>query len=164
MLFFPSSAYANMMMDFYSETLTYISGSVLIVTLIKNLLIESLVGLTFLHFAKLPKKTVFSVWLANVISVPIVWLIIFPLLVILPITLFQIRGQDHPQAILFLTFVLLAEVFAVLFESFLIHRLNRNSLSFKKSFYLSLTNNISSFLAPFSFGFVLLTATISFII
>jgi len=104
--------------------------------LILTLVLELIVALIFLSVAKISKKILFSVLVANVISLPIVWFV-FPLLKIIPIA------------------ILLGEIFAFVFEAYFIHLLNKELITLKRSFILSLVMNLTSWIiGGFIFSFL----------
>ncbi|VVB54788.1 Uncharacterised protein [uncultured archaeon] len=97
------------------------------VSLLVTLVLESVAALVFVVFLKLPRgRIVAFVAVANIISLPIVWLV-FPLL---------------GNAILV---ILLSEAFAVLFEAAFIHLLNKKILSLRLALALSIVTNLMSF-------------------
>lgn len=104
-----------------------------LVALVLTLVIEVLAALLFLLVTKRPKSVLTSVVKANLISLPVVWFI-FPLLKV------------------FLLVVVLSEIFAVVFEGYFIHLLNKTVLSLKQSFILSIITNTASFIIG---GFIL---------
>ena len=114
----------------------------LIFALVLTQIIELLVALIYLSSNKLSKKILFSVFILNLISLPIVWFIA---------SLFK-------TDLLFLAIVV-GEVFAFTFEAYLIHFLNKKVLSLGQSFILSLIMNAASFVIG---GFILGITTIVF--
>lgn len=105
-------------------------------TLIITLFLELVVALIFLSIAKIRKKLLLSVLLVNVISLPIVWFI-FPFI-----------GN-------IILVILLAEIFAFVFEAYFIYYLNKKDISLKKSFILSLLMNLASLIiGGFIFYFI----------
>lgn len=105
--------------------------------LILTLILELIVALIFLSIAKISKKVLISVLVANIISLPIVWFV-FPLLKIIPLA------------------ILLGEIFAFVFEGYFIHLLNKEIISLKKSFILSILMNLASLIIS---GFIFLYLT-----
>ncbi len=97
-----------------------------LVALVLTLIIEVLAALIFLWATKRPKSVLKSVVMANLISLPVVWFI-FPFLKV------------------FLLVVVLSELFAVVFEGYLIHSLNKPTMSLNQSFILSIIMNAASF-------------------
>ncbi|MBI5066430.1 hypothetical protein HZA97_09430 [Candidatus Woesearchaeota archaeon] len=93
--------------------------------LILTVVLELLTALIYLSRAKISKKVLASVFVANIISLPIVWFV-FPIL-------------QNPFLIL-----VLSEIFAVVFEMYFIHVLNKRSITLKQSFKLSLIMNLVS--------------------
>lgn len=109
--------------------------------LVATVPLELLVALIFCSRSKIPKKKLLqSVLLANLISLPVVWFV-FPFLQII------------------LVVIVLSEIFAVVFEAYFIHSLNKSLLSLRKSFTLSIIMNVVSFLLG-GFIFVILTLSI----
>lgn len=95
------------------------------IALFLTLILELLVALIYVSNTKISKKVLISVLVANMISLPIVWFV-FPLLKII------------------LLIILLGEIFAFVFESYFIHLLNKEIISLKKSFVLSILMNLAS--------------------
>lgn len=104
------------------------------VALVLTLIIEVLVALVFLFMTKVPKSVLTSAVKANLISLPVVWFI-FPVLEV------------------FLLVVVLSEIFAVIFEGYFIHLMDKTVMSLKQSFILSIIMNAASFIIG---GFILL--------
>ncbi len=104
------------------------------IALILTLIIELLVALIYVSSTKISKKVLISVLVANVISLPIVWFV-FPLA------------------------ILLGEIFAFAFEGYFIHLLNRDIISLKKSFILSILMNLASLIIG---GFIFLFLSMMF--
>ncbi len=77
---------------------------------------------------KLPKRILVSVFIVNMISLPLVWYV-FPLL-------------NN-----FIVVLITSELFAFIFEGYLIFWLNRTAILLKKALILSFVLNSSSFLA-----------------
>jgi len=112
------------------------------IALILTLILELLVALIYISSTKISKKVLFSVLIANIISLPIVWFV-FPLL---KITLLAI---------------LLGEIFAFVFEGYFLHLLNKDILPLKKSFVLSILMNLASLIIG---GFIFLFLSMRFYI
>lgn len=109
-----------------------------LLALILTLILEIIVALIFLSVTKISKKVLISILIANIISLPIVWFV-FPLLKIIPLA------------------ILLGEIFAFVFESYFIHLLNKDIISLKKSFVLSILMNLASLvIGGFIFLFLLM--------
>lgn len=100
------------------------------VALLQTLIAELFVALIFILITKIPKKILFAVLLGNIISLPIVWFV-FPFL---PFS----RFITLP----------LSEIFAVVFEAWLIYFMNKKTISFKRSLILSFLMNLLSALFP----------------
>jgi hypothetical protein len=105
--------------------------------LIITLFLELLVAYFYLLIGKMPKKILLSVILANLISLPIVWF--FP-----------------PRISLSWTFFM--EIFAVVFEALFIFYLNKNFITIKKSFNLSLIMNVASLFGGWFINFFIISA------
>lgn len=105
-----------------------------IIALVLTLILEIITALIFVSIAKIPKKVLVSVIIANIISLPIVWFV-FPLIKNIPLA------------------ILLGEIFAFVFEAYFIYSLNRQIITLKKSFVLSLIMNLVSLLIG---GFIFL--------
>jgi hypothetical protein len=91
-----------------------------------TLALELLFGFVFLLLAKLPKKILIYLFIANLISLPIVWFV-FPLM-----------GN-------ILIVVIASELFAVVFEAAVIYAFGRRVISVGKSLLLSVIANAASF-------------------
>jgi hypothetical protein len=108
-----------------------------IIALIITLILELAAAWIFLLCSKkIPKKILIFVLIANLISLPVVWFI-FPLIKI-------------NMALM----VLLAEIFAVVFESYFLFLTNKK-IGLKKSFSLSIIMNLVSFLIGGFFVFLI---------
>lgn len=109
-----------------------ITASDLIISTALTVLVEVLVCLVYLHHKGVSKKKkiLICVVLANIISVPLLWLSI-----------------QLTMIYLFVCFPVLfiLEIFVALFESAFIHLLNRKELNFKDAFTMSLLSNAASF-------------------
>ncbi len=112
------------------------------IALILTLILELIVALIYVSSTKIYKKSLISVLIANVISLPIVWFV-FPLLKIIPLA------------------ILLGEIFAFVFEGYFIHLLNKDILPLKKSFVLSILMNLASLIIG---GFIFLFLSMMFYI
>ncbi|MFH1448251.1 MAG: hypothetical protein ABIG39_05270 [Candidatus Micrarchaeota archaeon] len=102
--------------------------------LVLTIFIELFVGLLFLRGLEKRNKVLRTILLGNIITLPIVWFIIQPI-----IAGFHFRGATSLFSILFFS-----ESFAILFEGGLIHLLNKEVVDLKKSLLLSLIMNICS--------------------
>jgi type III secretory pathway component EscU len=109
--------------------------------LVLTLIIEVLAALIFLLATKRPKSVLKSVVMANLISLPVVWFI-FPFLKV------------------FLLVVVLSELFAIVVEGYIIHSLNKPTMSLKQSFILSIVMNATSFVLG---GFIIFIFGVWFI-
>jgi len=94
--------------------------------LIITLIVELLVSLIYISRTKLPKKILISVLIGSLITLPIVWFI-FPIIKITPLVI-----------------ILLSEIFAIIFEAYFIYYLNKQVITLKKSFVLSIIMNLAS--------------------
>lgn len=102
-----------------------------------TIILELLVSLIFISARKLSKKILAYVLLANIISLPIVWFL-FPLIK-LPL----------------LAIIVMSEIFAVLFESYFVYLLGKQTISLKQSTVLSVLNNlVSLFIGGFIYIFL----------
>jgi hypothetical protein len=91
-----------------------------------TLALESIVALFFCSVAKIKKRIVLYAIAGSIITLPFVWFV-FPLF---------FAGMRM---------YLYAEFFAVVFEAYFIHFLNKNEISLRKSLLLSVLMNITSF-------------------
>lgn len=110
--------------------------SLFIKALIITLIIELLVALIYLSRTKLPKKILISVLVGSLITLPIVWFI-FPMIKIISLV------------------ILLSGIFAIVFEAYFIHYLNKQAITLKKSFVLSIMINLASLIIGGFIFFVL---------
>lgn len=112
---------------------------IFVCALILTILIELVVLIIFLRRWKVKKwkRPILSLVLADVISVPLVWIIFIGLVSRLAL-IFQLLS--------ILIAVVVAEAFAVVFEAYFIYWLNKNAISLKRSFILSIVMNIASFI------------------
>lgn len=97
-----------------------------------TILIELAVLAIFLKKWKVKKwkKTVLSVVSANIISLPLVWTIIISVTITI----------SSPSIA-----ITVGEAFAIVFEAYFIHWLNKQTISLKKAFILSAVMNAASF-------------------
>ena len=154
---FRSTFEANLLSDGninLQETTPFIQSNsaenikIFFIALILTLILELIVALIYVSSTKISKKVLISVLVANVISLPIVWFV-FPFL--LKIILLAI----------FLLAMLLGEIFAFVFEGYFIHLLNKDVLTLKKSFVLSILMNLASLIIG---GFIFLVLSFVFYI
>ncbi|MFH0876130.1 MAG: hypothetical protein V1859_09410 [archaeon] len=110
------------------------------IALFVTLFFEVSFGILFLLMAKVNLKIIWTIILANAISVHIVWL-----------AFTAIRS--------FSLFVIASELFAFLFEAFFIYAICKKDISLKKSFLLSFIINAASFLFG---GIILLIVNLLF--
>jgi hypothetical protein len=114
------------------DRVAYLSNGLLyiltIVGLFFTLFIELPIAAVYLFLRKIPFRVVVWVILANMVTVPAVW-ILFPLLGFAPIVNIS-----------------LAEIFAVVFEAGLIRVTNRQYVSSREALVLSLVMNVPSYL------------------
>ncbi len=105
-----------------------ISAKTFFIAMVLTLILELIVAFIYgsITLARTSKKLLSSVSVANIISLPIVWFI-FPLLRIKPLEI-----------------LLLGELFVFVFEGYFIHWLNRDILTLKRSFVLSILMNLAS--------------------
>jgi hypothetical protein len=97
--------------------------------LIITLILELLVALIFLSIAKISKKVMISVVIANLISLPAIWFGVS-----------SIQGDAAAIALI------IGEIAVFVFEAFLIYWMNKSLMTLKKSFLLSLIMNLASLL------------------
>ncbi len=106
--------------------------------LIITLIIELLTMLIYVSTLKISKKPLLYVLIANIISLPFVWFL-FPSIKIAPLV--------------FLMFVI-SEIFAVVSEAQIIHYFNKQIITLKRSYILSLIMNcLSLFIGGYIFMF-----------
>jgi hypothetical protein len=97
-----------------------------LIAFLVTLALELSVALIFVQFAKISKRILLFVFVANFISLPIVWFV-FPFL------------RTYYLVIIF------SELFAFIFEAYFIFLFNKKHISLKQSFQLSLIINLCSF-------------------
>lgn len=130
------------------ETTSFLIGDTMrkivpfFIALLVTLILELLVALIYVSVKKLPKKILKSVLLVNFITLPIVWFI-FPL-------------YEYPMMA-----ILLAEIFAFIFEGFFLYLLNKKHLSLRKAFVLSILMNLLSLAVGF-IPFTMLTSWLGY--
>ena len=100
-----------------------------------TMILELLAALVFVSRVKVSKKILVYVFLANIITLPIVWFL-FPLI-----------------SLPFGISIVISEIFAVLFESYFIYFFGKQIISYQQSLKLSLLNNLVSL---FIGGFLLM--------
>ncbi len=102
-----------------------------------TIILELLVSLIFLSVRRLPKKILFYILLANIITLPIVWFVFLLIKLSIPAV------------------IVASEVFAVLFETYFVYYLNKQIISFKQSLTLNILNNaVSLFVGGFVYMFL----------
>lgn len=102
------------------------------IALIITLIIEFIVALIFILFAKISKKVLLYIIIGNLISLPIVWFV-FPL--------FNFNS---------LLMMILSEFFAIIFETYFIYLFNKQIISFRRSLILAtLINAVSLVVGQF---------------
>ena len=94
--------------------------------LVITLVLELFIALLYVVYTRTTRKILGSVFIANIISLPVVWLII----------------TSSEKGL----FIIIGEVFAVVFESFFIYFLNKEILTLRKAFLLSMLMNLTSFI------------------
>ncbi len=111
------------------------------IALVLTIILELSVLIIFLRKWKIKnkkwKKPIWTVVIADIISVPLVWLIFFLLL-----KFFEMMSSW----ISLILAIIIAEAFAVIFETCFIYWLNKTIINLKKSFILSLMMNLASFI------------------
>jgi len=100
-----------------------------IISLTITIILELLVGYAFVRKIKNYKRIIISIVIANLISVPIVWLV-----------------MTYAEVSLQTISLILSEAFAMIFETFFIYLINRKLISFKRTLIMSITMNLVSFL------------------
>lgn len=117
--------------------------SALLIFGIMNTLVELVVAIIFVSIAKFEnkKRVNFSVLLANIISYPI-FILSLKYIYHNPFNLMPYEKYN----IFFQSSLVLFEICVVLLEAFIIYYLNKNSLSYKKSFLLSFFTNLVTFI------------------
>lgn len=105
--------------------------------LILTLIIEFFASFIYLSKNKLSKKILISVLIGSLITLPFVWFV-FPMIIKIIVLV-----------------VLLSEIFAILFETYFIYYLNKNAITLKKSFVLSVIINLTSLIIGYFVLFVL---------
>lgn len=98
----------------------------ILVALVITLIIELILSYLYLSFKKIkkPKDILPSVAIANIISVPILWIVV--------------------SAFLGLASFVIMEILVVIFEAYLIHMMNKKKIKLKDSFIMSIAMNIAS--------------------
>ncbi len=114
--------------------------SYFIAALIITIILELLVAWIYFSITKIKKKVLLSIIYANLISVPIVWILVI-FIRFMPTAIFNV--------------LIIAEIFAVVFEAYFIHWLNKKQIKIKQAFILSIIMNLASFLL----GALILTIT-----
>ena len=100
---------------------------VFLIALLLTLILELLVAFVFVSVKKEPRSILVGVLVANMVSLPIVWLV-FPYL------------PFHSLMV-----ILFSEIFAVLFEGYFIFLFTKKTLALVMSLILSLLMNLCSF-------------------
>jgi hypothetical protein len=123
------------------ESSTTSPGFYFILALSLTLIIEVVIFIIFLRRWKIKtqkwKRPLISLIIANLISLPLVWVIFFFLLIFFS-QIFLWTGVSYA--------IFIAELFAVFFEAYFIYWLNKKIITLKKSFILSIVINVASFL------------------
>ena len=108
-----------------------------IAALVVVLGVELSTGTLYLLFTKTPLKILVSIALGNLISLPLLWIVIPHL------------NIKHLWPV-----ILIAQAFAISFESYFIYLLNRQRIALRRSFILSMLINLAScFIGGFLFLF-----------
>ncbi len=100
----------------------------LIITLILEMIIGFIYTLIYTLEKKLPRRILIFVLFGNLISLPIMWFV-FPLLIRV-----------------YFIYLTISEVFVILLESAILYFFNKQAITMKQSFLLSLCMNLVSFL------------------
>jgi hypothetical protein len=112
------------------ENMNIINKNNLMIALLMTIILELIIAFIFLKKRKISMKVLFSVILASLITLPILWNLI-----------------PQRSSILFFFFILiLLEKIIILFEGILIFFLNKKRITIKDSLYLSTLMNIVSFI------------------
>lgn len=96
-----------------------------IIALLLILIIEIIVAFVFISVKGISKKLLISVLIANIISFPIIWFIF---------RLLRMGPLDY----------LFGQIFAFVFEAYFIYLLNKQIITLKRAFVLSLAINLAS--------------------
>ncbi|MCX6742229.1 MAG: hypothetical protein NTX24_03595 [Candidatus Pacearchaeota archaeon] len=111
------------------------------IALALTIIIELVVLIIFLKKWKIKtkkwKKPIWTVVIADTVSVPLVWLIFFLLLAAFAMM---------PQLLGALSAIIIAEAFAVVSEAYCVYWLNKKIINLRRSFILSIVMNIASFI------------------
>lgn len=122
--------------------------------LLLTIAIELLVSIIFLKRWKIKagkwRGPILTVAIADIISVPLVWIIFFCIVAVL---------AAFFQSWSLLIAIITAEAFAVVFEGYALFHFNKKILPLKKSFLLSIIMNLTSFII----GGAILTGLLSLI-
>ena len=102
--------------------------------LIVTIVIETIVAAVYVLLTRLPRSVLALVPFASIISLPLVWFVFPRLPLSVPLS------------------IILAEVFAILFEAAFIYYPHRQTISFRRMFYLSLLMNAFSFVGGYFFS------------
>jgi hypothetical protein len=105
-----------------------------IFSLLITIITELIVGYVFVYKIKNYKRILISLVIANFISLPIVWFLMYN------------EQMTTTEGILVYFTLLLSEVFAMIFEASFIYLINKKSISFKRTLIMSIVMNIASFL------------------
>ncbi|MFH1248918.1 MAG: hypothetical protein V1660_02095 [archaeon] len=112
-----------------------------ICALLLTIAIEFIVSIIFFKKWKISskkwKKPLLTVAIADIISVPLVWLIFFLIVAALP-SIFSWLS--------IIIAMIIAEAFAVVFEGYILFNFNKKILPMKKAFLLSIIMNLASFI------------------
>jgi hypothetical protein len=125
-----------------------------ILALALTIIIEIIVLIIFLKKWKIKdkkwKNPIITLIIANIITVPLVWILFFSLVTIFT-NILSIAGIFFA--------LLIVEVFAFVFEAYFIYWLNKKIINLRNSFILSLAMNLASFIV----GGITLTIILSLI-
>ncbi|MCX6776265.1 MAG: hypothetical protein NT130_05455 [Candidatus Micrarchaeota archaeon] len=128
MVCFASIAYADI-----SPVAGWIEGAfylaALLVAMAMTLGVELVTSFIYLHLKKISKWVLLSVILANILSVPVLWIFV------------AVVGSDMTS---FLLALLFGEVVVFVFEAALIFLMNKKRIKLNDAVVMSLINNLAS--------------------
>jgi len=110
-------------------------ASAMIVTIIIELAVAIIMLKRWKIKAKKWKKPLLTIFLADIITVPLVWALFY--------VLSEAISAIYPWSMLIA--IIIAEALAIVAEAYILFAFNKKLLSLKKSFWLSIAMNIASF-------------------
>jgi hypothetical protein len=105
--------------------------TLLVYALVVSLVVELAASFVYTHIRRLDKRILWSVALANIISVPVFWLVL---------------QSVETNILLFWFCLFFGEIAVFVFEAVVIYLLNRKRIGILDSFAISFINNLLSFL------------------